>query len=121
MASGNHSSINANGASETPLVAVYKVKFAFKVVAFVCAVISLSWFFEGWRQVSQAPTPAHVGMLILGTVCTLAVLGLMGYWTYFEEKAKGTLRKRIGLYEQIHTRLELRSLSRKQGENEHHV
>jgi hypothetical protein len=115
----DHNSVNANGSSQGP--AVYKVRFALKAAAFVAAVITLSWFFEGWRQVCQDPSIAHVAVLLVGTIGTLGILGVMGYWTYFEEKSKGTLTKRIALYERIHVRLEERSLARKQGEHEHHV
>lgn len=117
MATGNHNSVNAKAAaSEASAQPVYKIKFALKAVAFCAAVISLSWFFQGWREVNQAPSPGSFALLIFGTSLTLLILGVMGYWTYFEEKSKGTLRKRIKLYEDIHTRLELR----KQGEKEHH-
>lgn len=80
---------------------VVKVKFAYKLVVFTGAVIALSWFFEGWRQVNHALTAGSVGILVLGTVTTLLFVGIHAYWIYFEEKSKGTLRKRIGLFEGI--------------------
>ncbi len=118
LATGNNQSVNINGgaASEADAPVVYKVGFALKAVAFCAAVVSLSWFFQGWREVNQAPGVASVALLIFGTSLTLLILGVMGYWTYFEEKSKGTLKKKIKLYEDIHSRLQ----NRKQGEKEHH-
>jgi hypothetical protein len=118
LATGNQNSVNIPGgaANEADVPAVYKVKFALKAVAFVAAVVSLSWFFQGWREVNQAPSLASFALLVLGTSLTMFILALMGYWTYFEEKSKGTLKKRIAIYEAIHNRLQ----NGKQGEKEHH-
>lgn len=118
LATGNNESVNITGgaASKAGAPEVYKIRFALKLVAFIAAVISLSWFFQGWREVNQTPGIASFALLAFGTSLTLLILGVMGYWTYFEEKSKGTLRKRIAIYEDIHTRMQLR----KQGEKEHH-
>ncbi len=108
--------IPGGAASEADAPTVYKVKFALKAVAFVAAVVSLSWFFQGWREVNQAPSLGSFALLVFGTALTMFILALMGYWTYFEEKSKGTLKKRIEIYEVIRCRLQ----NRKQGEKEHH-
>jgi hypothetical protein len=84
----------------------FKVRFAWKAAAFVLTVLTLSWFFEGTREIKDGLTVMHVGMLALGTVSTLLMLGVQGYWIYFEEKHKGTLKKRIDLFERIHAALE---------------
>ena len=91
-----------------------KVRFAFKVVAFIASVISLSWFFEGWRKVNESATVMHFGILIGGTLTTLALIGLQAYWIYIEEKTRGTLKKRIGVFDKIESYLE--SLASKKGE-----
>lgn len=91
-----------------------KVRFAFKAAAFIASVITLSWFFEGWRKVNEALTIAHVGILVGGTLLTLALIGLQAYWIYIEEKSKGTLKKKIGLFDKIESYLE--SLGSKKGE-----
>ena len=49
---------------------VFKVKFAMKAIAFSCAVVSLSWFFEGWREIHRAVNFATVGILVVGVVGT---------------------------------------------------
>lgn len=102
-----------NGAV-VPAVAVvapaYKIRFAIKLVAFFAATIALSWFFEGWRQVSDSPTVAHCAVLFGGTLATISVVGLMSYWTYFEEKSKGTLKKKVALFEGIRENLQARKL-----------
>ncbi|HEY9713607.1 MAG TPA: hypothetical protein V6C72_09050 [Chroococcales cyanobacterium] len=82
-----------------------KVKFSHKAMVFIAAVISLSWFFEGWRGIHKEASLVHYGTLIGGTLLTVALLGMYGYWIYFEEKSKGTLRKRIALFETINERL----------------
>jgi uncharacterized membrane protein YozB (DUF420 family) len=79
-----------------------KVKFVYKFINFSCAVIALSWFFEGWRKINEDPTIVHAAILIGGTVFTMVFLGVHAYWVYFEEKSKGTLKKRVELFEKIY-------------------
>lgn len=79
-----------------------KVKFIFKLINFCCAVLTLSWFFEGWRQVNANPSVEHFALLLVGTVLTILFLGVHGYWVYIEEKSKGTLKRQFGLFEKIH-------------------
>lgn len=79
-----------------------KVTFRAKAAAFVMTVITLSWFFEGWRQVSAGVTLSHCAVLAAGTGLTLVLLAVQGYWIYVEEKTKGTLKRRIGIYERIY-------------------
>jgi hypothetical protein len=95
--------------------AAFKVPFTIKAVAFTCTVITLSWFFEGWREVSRSVTPPHVLVLVAGTTLTLVLLMVQGYWVYVEEKLKGNLRKRFGLYEKIYERFQ--SKKRTKGES----
>ena len=78
-----------------------KINWTIKLAAFVASVTSLSWFFAGWRGINEEPGLASWGSLIGGTLLTLLLLGVQGYWIYFDEKSKGTLRKRIGLFERI--------------------
>lgn len=93
---------------------ILKIRFAFKAIAFIASVISLSWFFEGWRKINEAATVMHIGILIGGTLLTLALICLQAYWIYIEEKTKGTLKKRIGVFDKIETYLE--SLASQKGE-----
>ncbi len=86
-----------------------KVHWAMKLTAFVGSVFTLSLFFAGWRQIHEASNLANWFVLVGGTVLTILLLGLQGYWVYFEEKAKGTLRKQIKLFERIHLALAARS------------
>ena len=69
---------------------------------FVGAVLELSWFFEGWRQVQEGVTLPHCAMLLFGTATTIFFVGVQAYWIYLEEKFKGTLKKRFGLFERIY-------------------
>ncbi len=83
-----------------------KVRFAFKAAAFIASVISLSWFFEGWRKINEEATIMHFSILIGGTLLTLALIGLQAYWIYIEEKTKGTLKKHITLFDKIESYLD---------------
>jgi len=88
---------------------IVKVKFAYKLINFTCAVIALSWFFEGWRKINESLTVGHGFILLAGVVLTALFLGVHGYWVYFEEKQKGTLKKRVEWFEKIHNALEKRA------------
>jgi hypothetical protein len=90
---------------EAGLTNGYKIHWAVKLSAFAGSVVTLSWFFAGWRQVNEAQTLANWLLLLAGIVLTVLLLGLQGYWIYFEEKAKGTLRKRVELFERIYSAL----------------
>ncbi len=82
--------------------------WALKMSVFVLSIMSLSWFFAGGRQVHETNTPGDWALLVGGTLLTCALIFLQAYWIYFEEKAKGTLRKQIALFEQINQRLNKR-------------
>lgn len=82
-----------------------KVHWAFRLTAFVASVITLSWFFAGWRQIHETAVFADWLLLASGTVFTILLLGVQSYWIYFEEKDKGTLKKRIELFEKVQMRL----------------
>jgi hypothetical protein len=82
-----------------------KITLAHKIIAFVASVIALSWFFAGWRAVNESTAPGGWLLLLGGTLATVLLVGLQGYWIYFEEKEKGTLRRRIDLFERIHAKL----------------
>lgn len=83
-----------------------KVKFSYKLANFVAAVIALSWFFEGTRKIQEAATMPHILLLLAGTLFTLFFLAIHSFWIYIEEKSKGTLVKRIALFEKILTMTE---------------
>lgn len=82
-----------------------KVHWAFRMTAFAASVITLSWFFAGWRQIQETGLFADWLLLACGTAFTVLLLGVQAYWIYFEEKDKGTLKKRIDLFEKMHLRL----------------
>ncbi|HEY9786165.1 MAG TPA: hypothetical protein V6D17_12230 [Candidatus Obscuribacterales bacterium] len=82
-------------------VSTKKVRFAFKAVAFIAAVITLSWFFEGMREIGKEVSLVGVAYLFFGTTLTILLLLIQGYWIYIEEKSKGTLVKKIKLFDKI--------------------
>ncbi len=80
---------------------VFKVKFATKALAFSASVISLSWFFEGWRKIHEGLNSNSIGILSAGILCTLALLTLQAFWIYADEKQKGSLVKRVPLFDRL--------------------
>jgi len=97
------------GTAEHASVPHQKVKFIYKLINFSCAAYALSLFFEGWREIGKDLSVANAVTLVAGTVFTLLFLGVHAYWVYFEEKAKGTLKKRIQLFEKINLALRPKS------------
>jgi hypothetical protein len=82
-----------------------KITLVHKLIAFAGSVMTLSWFFAGWRAVNESTALGGWLLLIGATLATAVLIGMQGYWIYFEEKEKGTLRKRLELFEKIHARL----------------
>lgn len=107
MASGkqiqNQADQSSNGDVSCDAV-TFKIARGPKIIAFVLTTVTLSWFFEGWREVAKEPTALHCFVLFAGVASTVVLLGVQGYWIYVEEKLKGALRKRIGLFETIFAR-----------------
>lgn len=89
------------------------IHWSIKWSVFAASVISLSWFFAGWRQVNQTGQLTDWALLAIGTLLTLGFIMVQGYWIYFEEKKKGRLTKRIALYERVY---EFLSAKRENGE-----
>lgn len=99
-----------------------KVKSPVKLLALVSSVIALSWFFEGYRRVSQSPTVPHLTVLILGIASTAFLLWLQAFWIYIEEKSKGTLNKQIAHFDRLEKYLVCKSsavASPKEGDCSH--
>lgn len=90
-----------------------KMSLRVKTIAFICTVLTLSWFFEGWRQINAGFTFPHFAMFAWGTFSTLAMLSVQGYWIYVEEKTKGTLKQRIEIFERVYASMPQRQLDRK--------
>jgi dolichyl-phosphate-mannose--protein O-mannosyl transferase len=93
-----------------------KVKLPYKLLALGCSVIALSWFFEGYRQVSQSPSIAHCAVLVLGVMTTAFLLWLQAFWIYVEEKSKGTLNKEILHFDRLQKYLERQTHSKNEGD-----
>lgn len=78
---------------------VFKIKLPVKLSIFVAATITLSWFFEGWRQVNNEPTLVACSILAAGTLATLALLGLYAFFIYAEERSRGCRTRKIPLFD----------------------
>ncbi len=81
---------------------LYKVRFPIKAGVFVMGVITLSLFFEGWRKIHESLSVTHIGLLLFGALSTIAVVLVMSFWIYAEEKQKGTLVRRNRWFEQVY-------------------
>lgn len=80
----------------------FKTRFLHKALVFSGAVFALSWFFEGCRRMHAAVTLQHSIILAAGIIFTLLFVALQAFWIYAEEKEKGSLKKRIALFERIY-------------------
>jgi hypothetical protein len=52
-----------------------------------------------------------VSILLAGVVCTLGLIAVQAFWIYVEEKQKGALLRRIGLFEALYEHLVQRKLA----------
>ncbi len=66
-----------------------KVRLALKAAVFCFSVVTLSWFFEGMRECKEMASAQGLGYLIGGTVLTLLLICLQGFFIYCEERSKG--------------------------------
>lgn len=76
-----------------------RVNLFLKATAFCFSVVTLSWFFEGLRQCKEVASPQGLAYLIGGTVCTLLLVVLQGFFIYCEERSKGRQTRSIALFE----------------------
>jgi hypothetical protein len=86
---------------DTDKVKSLKVKFQVKLVAFVAATLSLSLFFEGYRDVTREPSFTNFALLIAGITFTALLLWLQAFWIYVEEKSKGSLKKTVVHFDKL--------------------
>jgi len=86
-----------------------KIKAKVKILALIFSAITLSWCFEGFRQIKTAPTLAHYGLLVVGIISTALLLWIQAFWIYIEEKSKGTLAKKVIHFDHLQEWLEKRT------------
>ena len=95
------------------LVKPDKVKLPIRLAAFVLTVITLSWFFEGWREIQREPGLISFAYLFFGTTFTLLLLAVQGFWIYIEEKSTGKLVRKVKLFDAIEAKLAARNQNTK--------
>lgn len=100
------------------LVKPTKVKLPIRLFAFTLTVITLSWFFEGWREIQREPGLVSGSYLFFGTMLTMLLLAVQGYWIYVEEKSTGKLVRRVKLFDKIEAKLLARQLKRSNRDQE---
>lgn len=82
-----------------------------RIFVFCASVFALAKFFEAGRLIANEQTFSHVWLSISSLVFLAALFLIMGYWIYTDEKEKGNLRVKFGLYEWMYG-----YLKKKQGE-----
>jgi hypothetical protein len=73
-----------------------------KTAAFIVSIVFMSWSFAGYRAIQQEPTLLNWCALSASVLATILMLSVQGYWIYIEEMNKGTLRRKIVLFDRIH-------------------
>ena len=97
---------DASRAVETEaLVKLTKVRLPIRLLAFALTVITLSWFFEGWREIQNGPGLISCAYLFFGITLTGLLLTVQGYWIYIEEKSTGKLVRKVRLFDKIEAKL----------------
>lgn len=89
-----------------------KVKFQVKIAALVLSILSLSWFFEGIRNLKQSLDFTHIIFLVFPVISTLFLLWVQAYWIYIEEKSKGRLKKTVVHFDRIEEWLNAKSIDK---------
>ncbi|MCC7529629.1 MAG: hypothetical protein IT342_13980 [Candidatus Melainabacteria bacterium] len=87
------------------LIKPTKVRLPVRLFAFTLTVITLSWFFEGWREIQREPGLISCAYLFFGIVLTALLLTVQGYWIYIEEKSTGKLVRKVKLFDKIEAKL----------------
>lgn len=103
------------GVEMEALVKPAKVRLPIRLFAFTLTVITLSWFFEGWREIQKEPSLVSGAYLFFGTTFTLLLLAVQGYWIYIEEKSTGKLVRKVKLFDSIEAKLLARRARSKKG------
>ena len=70
-----------------------------RLIVFFAATIALAKFFEAGRMIAESQTFLHVPLSVLSFLAFVFLMLLLGYWIYADEKEKGNLRVKFGLYE----------------------
>ena len=82
-----------------------KIKFVYKLFAFAFSVVALSWFFEGTRQIQAGLSLSAIVYILVGSLLTVALIGVQAFFIYAEEKSKDSRTRKIPLFDPIYERL----------------
>jgi len=102
---GSEQDPGASHASSGSARPTFKIKLALKLVAFIFSVITLSWFFEGTRQIQNGLSLSAVAYVLAGSVLTVALIGVQAFFIYAEEKSKNDGTRKIPLFDKIYYKL----------------
>lgn len=107
MLKAEHPTENNPGGQETAFEnesktqSTFKVKFISKALVFSACVLTLSWFFAGWRMIHEAFNLYSLGVMLAGALSTLFLLSLQAFWIYADEKQKGRAVRRMPLFDRL--------------------
>lgn len=73
-----------------------------RLLIFLFATLALAKFFEAGRLISESQTFMHVPLSFISLFMFFILLFMLGYWIYADEKEKGNLRVKFGLYEWVY-------------------
>jgi len=103
--SESYAAVGQVGNEEARSSAPLKIRFVYKAILFCFSTVTLSWFFEGLRQCKESASPQGLAFLIGGTVLTLLLVGLQGFFIYCEERSKGLRTRKIALFDKWYLHL----------------
>ena len=89
------------GAAVNPI----KIRFVYKAILFCFSTVTLSWFFEGMRQCKETASPEGLAYLLGGTILTLLLVALQGFFIYCEERSKGLRTRKIAFFDKWYEHL----------------
>ena len=80
---------------------IVKLRWEYKLTIFTVSVFALSLFFAGWREINTIGSVQSWLLFLAGILLTVVFVGFQAYWIYFEEKAKGNLKKKVEIFERL--------------------
>ena len=96
---------SSGAASSSSVKKGLKIKFVYKFLAFAFSVVALSWFFEGTRQIQAGLSLSAIVYILVGSLLTVALIGVQAFFIYAEEKSKDRRTRKIPLFDPIYDRL----------------
>ena len=94
-----------------------KLKFWVKLSMFIICVFTLSLFFEAVRKIQQDFNTLNMLGLVTVVILNGLVLFAQAFLIYYEEKMRGNLKKKVGVFDSLINFCTQRRLSLKEENN----